>query len=174
MRRRIKFVLYTGLIFAILVAGIFLYGRENTWELAGPADQGDVNFATLERGPKPNQYIICPADLCQAGLADAAGPVYVALAADLRAALREIALAEPMTELVGSAADMARDRFVQRTPLMRYPDTVVVEFLPAGEATTTMAAYSRSLIGYSDRDENGKRLNRWIAALDEKFPRADQ
>lgn len=37
-----------------------------------------------------------------------------------------------------------------------------------------MAAYSRSLIGYSDQDENGKRLNRWIAALDEKFPRADQ
>ena len=55
-------------------------------------------------------------------------------------------------------------RFVQYTRLMRYPDTIDVEVIPAGE-NSTLALYSRSLVGRKDFGVNRARLKRWLAAL---------
>ena len=49
---------------------------------------------------------------------------------------------------------------------MRFPDTVDVEVFPAGENQSTLAIYSRSLIGRKDFGVNRARITRWLAALD--------
>ena len=172
MKRVFKVLLWIVLIVAAVGAAMTLYGRENTWELFGAADQGDVNFATLVRGSKPNQFIICPADHCPSAKTDMPAPVYAATPEQLSIAFQEIAQADPLTRLVESGS--AKSRFVQRTPLMRYPDTIVVEFLPVGEEGATFAALSRSQVGYSDGGENEKRLKRWIAALDRRLTRTSE
>ena len=52
------------------------------------------------------------------------------------------------------------DRFVVRTPLMRFPDTVDVMVLPAGGKSTV--AILRSLIGRSDLGANLARIKGWL------------
>ena len=65
---------------------------------------------------------------------------------ELLARVKMIALAEPNTrELPGAPHNGAR--FLQHTRLMRYPDTIDVEVFSAGETRSTLAIYSRSLIG---------------------------
>ena len=49
---------------------------------------------------------------------------------------------------------------------MRFPDTIDVEVMPAGENQSTLALYSRSLVGRKDFGVNRARLQRWRAALD--------
>jgi uncharacterized protein (DUF1499 family) len=49
---------------------------------------------------------------------------------------------------------------------MRFPDTVDIEVLPVGDNQSTLAIYSRSLIGRSDLGVNRARVERWLAKLD--------
>ena len=58
-----------------------------------------------------------------------------------------------------------KSRFVQVTRLMRYPDTVDLEVIPVGENQSTLALYSRSLVGRKDFGVNRARLQRWLAAV---------
>lgn len=44
---------------------------------------------------------------------------------------------------------------------MRYPDTVDLEVIPVGENQSTLALYSRSLVGRKDFGVNRARLRRW-------------
>jgi len=48
---------------------------------------------------------------------------------------------------------------------MRYPDTIDIEVLSAGTNQSTVAIYSRSLVGSLDFGVNRKRVERWLAAL---------
>ena len=48
---------------------------------------------------------------------------------------------------------------------MRFPDTIDAEVLPVGDNQSTLALYSRSLIGRKDFGVNRARLTRWLAAL---------
>jgi uncharacterized protein (DUF1499 family) len=57
-------------------------------------------------------------------------------------------------------------RILQHTRLMRFPDTIDIEVLPAAGTQSTLAIYSRSLIGHGDLGVNRARIERWLAALD--------
>ena len=48
---------------------------------------------------------------------------------------------------------------------MRFPDTIDAEVLAVGDDQSTLALYSRSLIGRKDFGVNRARLQRWLAAL---------
>ena len=56
-------------------------------------------------------------------------------------------------------------RFIQYTRLMRFPDTIDVQVLPVGDNQSTLAIYSRSLVGRNDFGVNRARVERWLAAL---------
>lgn len=95
-------------------------------------------------------------------------PVFSLPGARLREIVREVALAQPRTQLVYSARWEEEERFVIRSALMRYPDTVVARVYGAGPGQSMLALYSRSQIGHSDLGVNRARLERWldeIAAL---------
>jgi uncharacterized protein (DUF1499 family) len=128
-------------------------------------DIGPVDWATLTRHPT-NDALICPASHCPNAIADQQAKVYPLAPADLLARVKRVALAEPDTKELPGAPDRERGaRFVQYTRLMRYPDTIDVDIIPAGEGRATLALYSRSLVGRKDFGVNHARLTRWLAAV---------
>jgi hypothetical protein len=134
--------------------------REHVWAwLAGPADQGAVDFATLTRSGKRNDYLLCPPGFC--ANADAQAPVFAASGETLLKATLAL-VAEDVVGEEGFAF-----RYVARTKLMRFPDTVSIRILPLGETQATLAIYSRSLIGYSDMGANRARVEALIGQLQE-------
>lgn len=148
-------------IFACLLGlGLLFAAREQVWVLlAGPADQGAVDFANIARSGKPNDYLLCPSDLC--AKADAQAPVFAASGETLLKATLAL-VAEDVVGEEGFAF-----RYVARTPLMRFPDTVSIRILPLDESRATLAIYSRSLIGYSDMGANRARVEALMGRLQE-------
>ena len=142
--------------------------REQIWViLAGPADQGAVDFANITRSGKPNDFLMCPKDLCAD--ADAQTDRGISLRADeLRASLHASLQNEP--HLTRMDETTSAERYVQKTALMRFPDTISVRFIALSATTSTIAIYSRSRLGYSDLGVNKARVERWVAALSEQNP----
>ncbi|MFL5206427.1 MAG: DUF1499 domain-containing protein [Microvirga sp.] len=137
-------------------------GLERTWQsLFGSPDLGPVDFATLERRATPNDALICPREVCPRARPDSEPPVFSVSSARLRSLVSEAALSEPGTTLVEKGPE--QDRYLVRTRLMRFPDTVVVQVFDRGQEGSTLALYSRSQIGRSDFGVNRRRIERWIA-----------
>jgi uncharacterized protein (DUF1499 family) len=129
-------------------------------------DIGPVDWAKLRRHPTPNDALVCAIGACPNAKADAEAKVYPVTPAELLTRIKRIALAEPNTSELTCDPHCDRiARILQLTRLMRYPDTVDIEVfaVPGG---TTLAIYSRSLVGGDDFGVNGKRIQRWLAALD--------
>jgi uncharacterized protein (DUF1499 family) len=137
-------------------------GLERTWQsLFGSPDLGPVDFATLKRRATPNDALICPREVCPQARPDSESPVFPFSGARLRSLVTEAALSEPGTTLVEKGPE--QDRYLVRTRLMRFPDTVVVQVFDRGQEGSTLALYSRSQIGRSDFGVNRRRIERWIA-----------
>jgi uncharacterized protein (DUF1499 family) len=128
-------------------------------------DIGPVDWMKLMRHATANDALVCPPGRCPTAASDGEPKVYAMLSGDLLVRLKRIALAEPDTRELPGAPDNSA-RFVQRTRLMRYPDTIDLQVFPAGESRSTLAIYSRSLIGRKDFGVNRARIARWLAALD--------
>jgi uncharacterized protein (DUF1499 family) len=161
----------------LLVAGVVAYlllekrpGYGAWYGLAkltgAPLDIGPVDWATLTRHATPNDTLVCPPARCPNAQADWEPKIYPVSPDELLGRLRRVALSEPDTrELPDGNRDRAV-RFLQLTRLMRFPDTIDAEVLPAGDNQSTLAIYSRSLLGRKDFGVNRARLTRWLAALD--------
>ncbi len=127
----------------------------------GPAE--NIDFATLELSDKPNQFLLCPADLCGRAQAHLESPTFEMPLGDLRRAFTLLVKAEAGVETTLESPDGLN--FVVRTPLLRWPDWVTVQFIDLGEDRSTLAVYSRSVYGRSDFGANGARVARWLAQL---------
>lgn len=147
------------------------FGISSWWErFAGPADLGPVDFTAITRSATQNDALICPSDFCGKTLADRVAPIFNAPVARLRDAVRVIEVNDP--DVFSLARDEAKvqDRYLARTKLMRFPDTISVRFIDLGNGHSTLALYSRSQIGRSDFGVNKARLDDWIKQLREKLP----
>ncbi len=162
-------------IFAILAGGFALLlwrgqepgGIDDVYaRVFGPPDLGSVDFENLTRRDAPNDALACHPDICGDTPVDFTTPVYPIAGARLREIVRETALAQPRTQLVYSARWEEEERFVTRSPLMRFPDTVVARVYGAGPGQSMLGLYSRSQIGRSDLGVNRARLQRWLDAID--------
>ena len=132
-----------------------------------PLDIGPVNWMTLTRHRTPNDALVCSTGRCPNAKPDGEAKSYPIPPEQLLAQLKKIAVAESSTRELpcGTNCDRAA-RFVQHTRLMRFPDTIDLEVFPAGEGQSTLAIYSRSLIGRKDFGVNRARVERWLAVLD--------
>ena len=130
-------------------------------------DIGPVDWSRLTRHATPNDALVCAVARCPNAKPDWEPKTYPMPSSELLARLKKIALAEPDTSEFPCEPNCDRiARFLQLTRLMRYPDTIDVEVFPASETQSTLAIYSRSLIGHGDMGVNRARITRWLAALD--------
>jgi len=123
-----------------------------------------IDFKTLRLTRKPNQYLVAPPDFTPAP-AHRQSPVFPWPAAELARRFRAIALAAPRVTPLAEADGGRRFEVVQRSALLRFPDTVSVEAVPLGDRKAALAIYSRSRYGRSDFGANRKRIDAWLAAL---------
>ncbi len=147
------------------------------WErLGGPADTGPVDFSTLHAKTRPNRYLVAPPGLSPDADVDEPAPAFGIGVEALREAFRVAIFAEPNAQFVASQG--AQDRYLVRSRLLGFPDSVVAEFIslsspfegmPADEAAT-LAVISRARVGHSDLGANKARVRRILGRLEARLP----
>lgn len=153
----------------IVMAAAFTYGRDGFWVLiAGPPDLGPIEFATLELPTTPNYFLVCPEGVCSLAKPDSLPPAYRLTASKLQAIAREAWTHEARLVMVDSNRNLLQDRYVQRTAILRFPDTISVRFIAMEDDSSSLAIYSRSQIGRSDLGANRDRVLRWLSLLDQR------
>lgn len=160
------------LVLAAVAAVVFLAayagikGRKQVWALIfGPVKRERVVFEELRLPASPNQYLVCPPGFCRNAKPHAEAPVFEMPPQQLRERWMERIATLPLVERLGSDAALEQYDFEALTPLARFPDTITVRFLPAGEGRSTLAIYSRSHYGRNDFGANSKRIQAWLALL---------
>lgn len=156
-------------VIALAVAALVfvLYGRERTWTtIAGPADLGPIDLTEVQRTQKPHDALLCTQGLCNGVDVDATLPAYNQSPEELIASLDGAAkqTTDRLTR-VDDGSDPHSARYVTRSNLMRYPDTVWLQATTLEDGSTGLMAYARAQIGHSDLGANKARLESWIAQL---------
>lgn len=166
-------VLVAGLGLAVLIwRGSEPGGIDDLWHtVVGAPDLGPVAFEVFARRTRPNDALACPERFCRNARPDIVSPVFPVPAEQLREIVAGVAREDPETQIVYSARWEDQDRYVARTRLMRFPDTINVLVLPISADESTLALYSRSQIGYSDWGVNRKRIERWLERIGQRAGR---
>jgi uncharacterized protein (DUF1499 family) len=165
IRKAARMMFMAVVVLAVAILAVMVLGLERVWSLFGPPDLGPVTFETLQRRITPNDALACPEDLCRAH-SDVTPPVFAVGADRLRQAMAEVLASEPDVTQVEAAALTAR--YIQRTRWMRFPDTIVLRYVPLGADRSTIALYSRSQLGSGDMGVNKARVMRWLDKLSRK------
>lgn len=161
MRKFLK--LLVGLITALVIAfaaAFLILGPERLWAQFGPADLGDVDFASLERRATPNDALACLPGVC-AARTDIDAPAIAMPVAQAFPAVEQTLLREPRVSLVAVDPALGTLRFVQRSRLMGFPDTINVKLVPSADGGSAVLIYSRSQLGKADMGVNLERVKRW-------------
>jgi uncharacterized protein (DUF1499 family) len=150
---------------AAVAAGVFFaVGPERVWERFGPADLGDVDFANLQRRETPNDALACQAEFC-AAKADIEAPIFPLAVPDMFRVVDRAVAGEPGLEQVSSDDAQGTLRYVQRSRVMHYPDTINVKVVALPDGSSAVLIYSRSQLGRSDLGVNRARIERWIGLI---------
>ena len=165
----VTFVLAVGAAFAALVArGPEPGGIEDAYAwVFGKPDLGPVDFSKLRRRVTPNDALACRPEICRDAPADFVPPVFPVDGERLRAIVAAVATSEPRTDLIFSARWDTQDRYLARSRVMRFPDTIDALVVGQREGHSTVALYSRSQIGLSDFGVNRSRISRWLDRIGE-------
>jgi len=153
-----------GLLAAVVMVPL-LVGCETALAMVfGPVQRETIVFETLDPGARTNRYLVCPPGYCAAA-PDRISPVFDEPAAALRG--RWMAMIEHQPRITPGPSDAAARQydFIQRSAVLRFPDTITVRFIALGAARSTLAIYSRSRYGSSDFGVNRDRIDAWLAAL---------
>jgi uncharacterized protein (DUF1499 family) len=163
MRFLRNFLITVGGI-AIAVLALILEGETLETAIFSIDEVPMIDFATLERGPTPNQYLLCPTSVCSTQT-DGAAPVYDVPVTKLQAAWDEMIAEEPRVQVLRRDITNQQIDYVQRTRLLRFPDLVTVRFVPVDDTHATLVIYSRSVYGEGDFGVNRARVEEWLAKL---------
>jgi uncharacterized protein (DUF1499 family) len=172
MLRAIRLAAIAGILAALAVIGLMLATSKEEDMLAalyqiafGSPDLGPFDFEKGRRPEKPNSALACPPGFCANAVADFDPGVYPYSDEELRRRFTAFVLSEPRVSPVyrhDAPGLPTQDRYIQRSALMSYPDTIDVRFIALTETTSTLAIHSRSQIGYSDMGVNLARIRRWV------------
>lgn len=154
-------------VVALLVAAtstFLILGPERLWATFGPADLGDVDFATLQRRDTPNDALACLPEFCSAK-ADVSAPVIGRPVAEVFQAVQAALRREPRVQQVAEDPAQGTLRFVARSRIMGFPDTINVKVVPVADGRSAVLIYSRSLLGKSDMGVNLARVKLWAELI---------
>jgi uncharacterized protein (DUF1499 family) len=171
MLRAIRITAIAGILAAMAAIGLMVATSQEDDMLAavyeiifGSPDLGHFDFEKGRRASRPNTALACPLGFCANASADFDPGVYPVSDDELRERFTRYVLSKPRVIPVyrhEAPGLPTQDRYIQRSSLMRFPDTVDVRFIALSETTSTLAIYSRSQIGYSDMGVNLGRIKRW-------------
>jgi uncharacterized protein (DUF1499 family) len=166
MKRIIRYMWLTLLILAA-VLGVALFTPLGDRPLAALFPVGKVepvDFATLTLTDKPNQFLICPSDLCAAD-ADVESPVFEVPVELLAERWRQLIAAQPRVELLADDPEGRQFDYLQRSARFRFPDVISVRLIVVSPSQSTIAVYSRAIYGREDFGVNRQRIEAWISDL---------
>lgn len=158
-----KIVLIFVLV-AILVVMVLLFTPIGGRPLSALFSVGDfepVDFEDIQLTDKPNQFLMCPPDLCNG---HAESPVFEFSVEVLRERWQDVVAAQP--RVAALAENDQQIDYVQRSARLRFPDIISVRFISVSPTRSTLAIYSRSVYGKSDFGVNRARIDSWLSALE--------
>jgi uncharacterized protein (DUF1499 family) len=158
-----------ALVLLAIVGAFVIVGPERFWNLFGPPDLGAISFEMLQRRTTPNDALACPTELCSAK-SDIVPPLFSVSAGDLQVAFSKVIASEERVTKVEANGRDRTERYIQRSRVMRFPDTIAVRFLEQPEGRSTIALYSRSQLGRGDFGVNRARIARWLEKLAMQAP----
>lgn len=151
---------------AVVAGGFVIAGPKRVWEwIGGPADQGPVDFDHLVRRSAPNDALACSAGTCRQRV-DLELPRFDEAPQLLMTRLDAVVIAMGQGERVDDGKDETYRRYVFRSRVLEFPDTLDARAMTAGDGRTALKLYSRSLLGRGDFGANRQRLRRIAMELD--------
>ena len=115
-----------------------------------------LDFSTLEPDARPRRWLVLPEGCDAAARPDQVSPVFSAAPAAALEAFIAAGLSRPRVRLLRREA--AQAELVQRSFIFRFPDYVTVEAFAADSGRSTLAIYSRAVVGRYDFRGNEKRV----------------
>ncbi len=146
----------------IAVLGLRLYlGREAEGRLA---PEEIIDFAARASVDRTNVFAMCPPGYCTPP-GDMTSPVFAMAWERLFDYWREVIAGQRGVKRVAWDAQRRRATYIQRSLVFHFPDIVTVEFVPLGEASSSLAIDSRARYGRGDHGVNRDRVIDWMTAL---------
>lgn len=124
-----------------------------------------IRFEDLILPRSPNTYLVAPDGLCQNATPHQRAPRFAAPAPVVKAAFDQVLAREPRISHSASDEGLGQYEWIQRSALMRFPDTITARFIALDAGASTLAIYSRSKFGRSDFGVNRARVSDWLAKL---------
>lgn len=118
---------------------------------------------------RPNTCLALPPGVDGRAPADMTTKAQAVPAARLATAWRQVVEAEPRTEILAVSEDGLQIEAEQRSALFRFRDLISFRAVRLDEGRSAPAIYSRSTLGYSDLGVNRRRLEAWLARLDDRI-----
>lgn len=165
--KKILISLLVGLLLAAIGAAVLLSTSWGDRPLAALFSVGPVepiDFQRLRLADKPNQFLMCPANICSAE-PHADSPLFDISADRLRQRWRDVLAAQPRVEQLPEDNVGKQYTYIQRSTRFRFPDLITVRFIAVSPLQSTLAIYSRSIYGKSDFGANRQRIEAWVALL---------
>ena len=124
-----------------------------------------LDFRRLALRRSPNQHLVLPPGFGGVAAAHAESPVFEGSAENLRGRWKAMLERQRRVSRIREDAAAGQIECVERSRIMRFPDTITAKFIPQGEGRSTVAIYSRARYGYRDFGVNQARIARWLAEL---------
>ena len=127
-----------------------------------------VDPATAARTGKPNDFLVAPEGMT-AARPDRIARTHSIPARELMFLLESVARNAPRTRLIARSADGLWATYVQRSPVLGFPDYISVKAVavPGGSA---LVVWSRARFGYGDFGVNRSRIEDWLDRIGEAGP----
>lgn len=143
------------LVIAAAYAAVNLSGHD--------PERWHVDPAEIALRGTPNEWLAAP-DGATAAEPHMETQIHAERPPALLARFDAIVRAEPRTRVVAGSVDSGMVTYVQRTPLVGFPDYVTVKAVRVGEGAG-LIVWSRSRYGRDDLGVNQARVEAWLAAL---------
>ena len=138
----------------------------------GLAQPQPMDMTRIERPASPNSALAAPLDFQPPP--DVVTPAYRIPPPQLYGALRTVAAAQPRTFIAAEYKAEWQIHWVARSAVLNFPDLVTAQVVAAGQDSSTLVLYSRSVYGYADFGVNRRRVDDWLAALRTLLNRPDE
>ncbi|NRA29288.1 MAG: DUF1499 domain-containing protein [Parvularculaceae bacterium] len=159
-------------IIRVLLLTLSLVGFTASGAFANDGDVPEptimIDFKTLQKTPKPNQWLVAPDGLLEQETADAPAPTFSHDSSALFVAVSAFVKDLPRTSEIKADPEGMSISYVATVPVFGFKDDVDITVLSA-DGGSTLAVYSRSRVGYSDFGVNKRRVDGLLEAITAKL-----